>query len=168
MASSTKTQNLQLNKWHGSDKPKKDDFNADNEKIDSVFGGIAQAQQNAANHIADTAQHMAGGERAKWNGKDESVMGTYQGNGNAQRKIELGFAPKFGAVYPIGQTPFLTDVMMEDNKVYSGFFSTLGCSHGISTDTSGFNIVYSASSSPTGITSKLNEPGRNYVYIAWR
>lgn len=36
MPSSNKTLHLSLNKWLGSDKPKKDDFNADNQKVDDA------------------------------------------------------------------------------------------------------------------------------------
>lgn len=37
MASSEKTQNLQLNKWLGNDSPKREDFNYDNERIDQAI-----------------------------------------------------------------------------------------------------------------------------------
>ena len=75
MPSSNKTLYLALNKWLGSDKPKKDDFNDDNQIIDEAMNamsvridGLSGADSALAEHTSDSAAHVTGGEKASWNG----------------------------------------------------------------------------------------------------
>ena len=64
MPSSKKTPNLLLNKWLGSDKPKKDDFNEDNEILDRSIGAlhtrVAQVEQSAEELMSHAQQDFAG------------------------------------------------------------------------------------------------------------
>ena len=66
------TENYQLNQWDAGDRVLREDFNADNAKIDAAL--------KAAN---DTAA-----------GKCRIVTGTYQGDQTDGRMIWLGFTPK--------------------------------------------------------------------------
>ncbi len=89
MPSSSKTPFLKLNKWLGLDKPKKDDFNSDNQKIDEAYGLLSQsvvqleaAQQSSsyaseqaveeladtvASHSSDANVHASSSEKTAWN-----------------------------------------------------------------------------------------------------
>ena len=65
MASTNHTPNLNLNQWEANDPVIRQDFNADNAKIDAAVAARA-----------------------------ELVFGTYTGNGAFDRTISLGFTPK--------------------------------------------------------------------------
>jgi len=82
MPSSNKTLHLALNKWIGTDKPKKDDFNDDNQIIDEAMNaisarvqsldGIIEGLDGAVNttlaaHTSDSAAHVTGAEKTSWN-----------------------------------------------------------------------------------------------------
>ena len=56
MSSTNKTEKLGLNSWIGSDKPKRIDFNTDNEIIDRAI----------SQHTEDTVVHINAEEREKY------------------------------------------------------------------------------------------------------
>lgn len=56
MPAANKTDNIELNQWLGNEYPKREDFNADNLKIDTA---IKEASDDLATHLADTAPHGA-------------------------------------------------------------------------------------------------------------
>ena len=70
-----KTTNYQLNQWAAADAVRREDFNADNAKIDAAVAAV----RDAAN-----AERVA--------------VGSYVGDGAASRTIALPFAPKFALV----------------------------------------------------------------------
>lgn len=78
MASTYKTNYLGLNKFVGSDKPKMDDFNFDNETLDQKF----QEHVQSSLHITEEERQMLG--------KSNYVIGTYTGNGESPRTIDVG------------------------------------------------------------------------------
>ena len=57
MSSTNKTKNLQLNSWIGSDRPKREDFNADNSIIDKAI----------TDHVEDNTVNITSEERGIWN-----------------------------------------------------------------------------------------------------
>lgn len=65
MASTNHTPNLNLNQWEPNDPVIRQDFNADNAKIDAAVAA-----------------------------KAELVFGTYVGDGTSNRTIQLGFTPR--------------------------------------------------------------------------
>ena len=78
---SGRTENYQLNQWEPSDPVLREEFNADNAKIDGIMGDIPKI-----------------------------VVGTYTGDGAETRTIELGFMPRAvylcknnGATYESGR-----------------------------------------------------------------
>lgn len=179
MPSSNKTGHLGLNKWLGSDKPKKDDFNSDNTLVDAackaladqlgtVQTGLSTANQNLLNHATNAASHVTSAERAAWNAPRETMTtGTYTGNGAASRKITTNLNAKFGVLYAVGMAPVQADWNGDESKVYSGFFGTKGCSKGIAQDSTGFTVTHTGVKPMDGCSYKLNESGVVYVYIAW-
>ena len=56
MSSTNKTTNLQLNDWVGTDVPQREDFNADNQRIDKAIG----------DHTGNTTVHITQAERDLW------------------------------------------------------------------------------------------------------
>ena len=66
------TGNYSLNQWEGQDRILREDFNADNAKIEAALDAV-QALSNGAAKV---------------------VFGTYQGNEAATRNITLGFTPR--------------------------------------------------------------------------
>ena len=172
MPSSSKTANLQLNRWLGSDKPKKDDFNSDNEKLDAAYalmqGSVNGASQGLGAHSANAQAHITSAERANWNAKDQSAIGTYQGDGATTRKITTGFSVRFGVLYAVGRPPQSVEMDAMNCSVYSGFFGAQGATEGIAADATGFTVTNHSVNRPNGMTMRLNEPGVRYVYIAWQ
>ena len=78
MASSNKTTTLGLNQWSGTDKPKRNDFNADNLAIDQAIKNLRESTDVA--------------------------VGSYTGNGiPSGRFIEIGFRPKAIFVWAEGR-----------------------------------------------------------------
>lgn len=68
----TKTEHYQLNQWEASDRVLREDFNSDNAKIDAAIESVRTAAL-------------------------QLFVGSYTGDGTADRTIDLGRAPK--AVY---------------------------------------------------------------------
>ena len=56
MSSTNKTTNLKLNDWVGTDVPQREDFNADNQRIDKAIG----------DHTGNTTVHITQAERDLW------------------------------------------------------------------------------------------------------
>lgn len=55
MPAANKTDNIELNQWLGNEYPKREDFNADNLKIDTA---IKEASDDLATHLADEMPHQ--------------------------------------------------------------------------------------------------------------
>ena len=77
MTSTYKTNYLGLNKFVGSDKPKMDDFNFDNETLDQKF----QEHVQSSLHITEEERQMLG--------KANYVIGTYTGLENHPEQLML-------------------------------------------------------------------------------
>ena len=93
MAASKKSTVLGLCLWEGTDKPRRVDFVADNEAIESQLGG----------HIQNDNLHLNDTRRKRLDTPTE--VRTYTGTGAASRTILFGFSPS--AV--IGQAVFTGD-----------------------------------------------------------
>ncbi|MEM1484363.1 hypothetical protein V6615_05720 [Oscillospiraceae bacterium PP1C4] len=156
MASTNSTANLHLNQWVGTDKPKMEDFNTDNSKIDAAVGA----------HIASTAEHVSATERSGWNNA-MPVIGTYTGSGQPERLIELGFRPSFGIVFAINKNIVQTVGTTGNMAVFSAFISAQGCSQGAIVEEVGFRVLSVAPVMFNRIA-MLNEANVPYVYIMFR
>ena len=77
MSSTNKTTNLKLNDWVGTDVPQREDFNADNQRIDKAIG----------DHTGNTTVHITQAERDLWG--LPFYYYNYFGNGKATRKVEV-------------------------------------------------------------------------------
>lgn len=154
MPSTYKTEHLGLNRWLGSDKPKRTDFNEDNERIDAAVAG----------HIADHVAHVTEAERARWDAP--FVTGSYTGDGTAERAIQLGFRPSALIVCIASKAPI--NVSSSDVQLRFAFATEAGASKGVALSDEGF-WVYNPSVAPLdGETPRLNIQNSMYFYIAYR
>ena len=156
MASTNSTANLRLNQWIGSDKPKMADFNEDNRKLDEAVSA----------HIADTAVHPTAAERQTWTNA-APLFGSYVGNGEPVRTVELGFKPSFGILFAADKNIVQPSGQGSTAVVFSAFISKDGCSQGAYIIDSGFE----ACSQPTAVANRiacLNEPEVTYLYMMFR
>ena len=155
MSSNSKTPNLNLNIWAGSDKPKRVDFNYDNETLDTVIGS----------HLSDTDIHITNEEREKIS--SPYFFGYYIGDGANTRVIHLDFTPSFLIVFANGVPMSVYD--NTNDKVYSfgGIATSLYASAGIFLGENKFTVTES-----TGVPTvnnyypRMNTSGYRYQYIA--
>lgn len=168
MSSSNKTGYLSLNKWLGSDKPKKDDFNTDNSVIDTAFRLLTGRVDSLEGHPANSGVHVTAEEKAKWNAPAGNMStNVYLGDGTVSRSIPMGFRPKIGFLFAVGNGPFHADWSGQESKVYCGFFSSYGCSRNITVTATGIDVYHNVTKPIDGCSYKLNETNAVYVWVAW-
>lgn len=161
MPSSYKTPYLKLNRWVGSDKPKRDDWNTDNERIDT---GVQTVSQELEKHLVDEVSHITKKERVRWNQGHAHYTYLYTGDGTAARNIDLGENISFGLIFPIGKP--LVNATPEVN-CYSAILSSTGCSQGASLRERGFTVHQQQRPDPSNFSVKLNEKGVPYLCVYW-
>lgn len=158
MPSSLKTPNLKLNQFIAADKPKMDDFNYDNQKLDEQLGS----------HLADAQKHLSPADRTAILA-GQVVTGTYVGNGAPAQAINLGFKAKAGVVF----SPVLPCYRSDPNQltvaqVFSGFFSDCGSTMGVDLTDTGIIVKMGGEQQPMVEQVALNMSNFTYVYMAWR
>jgi hypothetical protein len=179
MPSTQKTAMLLLNKWLGTDKPKREDFNADNDKLDAAFGDLNARVQSSEQrlgafegHVEDGSLHVTAEEKEQWgnggSGGSAVEVGSYTGNGNGIRTIELGFKPRFGALFAVGKNMVDGDWNSGECAVYAGFFSTEGCSADIAITDTGFTVQHMVTLPINGAAVRFNQGGVVYGYVVGR
>lgn len=182
MPSSNKTPTLLLNSWIGSDIPKMEDFNADNQLTDQA---VSQLQER----VEELEKHGGGGggqdPRLDAHLKDEEVhlttadreilatclpvAGTFTGDGNPFQSIILGYRPRFGFVYAKDKP--VTTMNASGNAQFShlGILSRSGCTSGVEISSTGFKATQLGSANQSGQTSiGLNQSGQVYTYLIWK
>lgn len=159
MASTYQTPFLKLNKWTGDDKPKKDDFNTDNQLIDECL----------SNHLSPNTLHITPEDRAKWNA-NSVVCGTYTGDGATARTINLGFAPTYGVVYAVDKSGMQLELISGGSAIKTtirqGSFSKNGSSIGLVCTATGFTVREILSGSDN-VSPRLNTQSFVYAYVAF-
>lgn len=179
---------MQLNKWLGSDKPKKDDFNNDNQKIDEACRLLSQdieqlryEQQNGASaqaltalegtlavHAADSQVHVTTAEKLAWSNSAAFTLGTYVGTGTQSQKITLGFKPRFGLIFAVGDGIARVSWTASQLSTSCGMISELGCSQGLTLNSDGFTVEHHSAGTLDGFCLKFNSSGTTYVYFLWK
>lgn len=188
MPSSNKTTTLGLNRWLGSDKPVKDDFNEDNRLIDEAMaalttrvgtlessGGGGGSSEALDTHIADTAVHCTAEEKALWNaaaaGSSSSgggvTVGTYTGDGSFMRTITLESTPKAGVLFAVNRGLYEIDWTANSLVCMMGFISAHGASQPITLAGNAMTVYYQSSVPANGVCYRLNEADVTYVYFLW-
>lgn len=147
MASSSKTPNLGLNLWSGSDSPKMADFNNDNTLIDTA--------------IKNLQDQGGGGSSAA------PVSSSYVGDGEDVHIIELGFTPTWGIVYAHNKPPCATVEDGTATQVNFVYLTPGGRSVGCYLS-NGKLEVYQETAGHSGYRMNMNQSGVTYYYMFYR
>jgi hypothetical protein len=160
MASSQKTDNLNLNKWTAADKPKREDFIYDNEIIDEAVSG----------HMQDDGIHVTTAERTSWNSAAAKIpaYGYYTGDGATTRDISLGFQPAFMLVCQVDSVGWIYSIVNDFTRSYMAIASTEGGTPGLSLLADGFRVKTASISPADGMFYRMNENGKKYIYLAFK
>ena len=153
MSSSNKTSYLGLNQFVGSDKPKMEDFNADNRLLDEKM------QQHVQSQLHLTEQQR---ERLENPGY---LIGSYTGDGTTKRTISVAQPIGFGFVFMVGEGLHYAVTTLGENHIFSAVMAPQGCSKGVSITSGGFTVLQSGSSTPDGKKNMLNQSGKKYIYL---
>lgn len=138
------TENLNLCQWAAEDPVLREDFNADNAKIEAAI--------NAAN--------------ANISARCRVVVGSYTGDGAATRTIDLGVSPKFvwvwqsGSIYPFNNAYDATSAM-----AIPGQPAILAGLTVMEIVENGFSVDYGPNLG-NGYDIFLNTPDTSYSYLA--
>lgn len=156
MPSIQKTEYMKLNRWSGTDIPKRQDFVNDNLIID----------QTMQDHIQDMDAHLSDWDRTKLN--QIFFTGLYWGNGAENRDIILESAPAFLILYPckypMGKTEFQGEVHYNN----FGFCTQGDGSFGISLRDATLTVTQYISPEYTYEMRRFNQSGVLYQYVAFR
>ena len=159
MSSTNKTTHLKLNSWIGSDKPKRVDFNYDNEVIDKTIH----------DHITDTVVHINDSERDKWN--NYMYVGMYFGTGDSSRviKTDCPFDVNMGIVFAVNKHISVMDFSENHKTNYCAFLGTYGESSGVKLldDLRSFRVNQNYAILGREYIN-LNEIGVSYIYMMFR
>ena len=155
MAASKKSTVLGLCLWEGTDKPRRVDFVADNEAIESQLGG----------HIQNDNLHLNDTRRKRLDTPTE--VRTYTGTGAASRTILFGFSPSAVIVFAVDK-PF-SQATTGCTKQYAGIAAGGQNSLGVTLSTAQVTVrqTQTAPTDGSGMAS-LNESGVTYAVLAFQ
>ena len=160
MSSRYKTANLKLNSWIGSDKPKRADFNADNEIIDRELSA----------HFNDTDVHITQQDRDNWN--TFTKTGVYFGDGKSEKTIAFDCDFDVSCVIVFANNRPLSVVNFTDKRHYNYFAfacktsTTLGVK--FSADFKSFIVNQDTTAQLYNEFANMNELGVSYTYVMFR
>lgn len=155
MAASKKSTVLGLCLWEGTDKPRRVDFVADNEAIESQLGG----------HIQNDNLHLNDTRRKRLDTPME--VRTYTGTGAASRTILFGFSPSAVIVFAVDK-PF-SQAMTGCTKQYAGIAAGGQNSLGVTLSTAQVTVLQTQTAPTDGSgMASLNESGVTYAVLAFR
>lgn len=158
MSSTNKTTNLKLNDWVGTDVPQREDFNADNQRIDKAIG----------DHTGNTTVHITQAERDLWG--LPFYYYNYFGNGKATRKVEIPipFRPRFAIVFADGMAPSVCKFSSSANYHYVAFASQTRGTIGMTLDDQTLTVNQSVSPVTGQEYACLNQNGTTYAVLFFR
>lgn len=160
--STNHTRNYDLCQWEASDKVLREDFNADNAKIDAALGS----------HATQIAQALTTAGNAFSPGKLPVVTGSYVGDAAPTRTIHLGFRPR--AVVVVREFLLGFESGGGEFKWYSGIAldgSPAGWDgkHPVVIQDGGFQVGYVRTpTSDNTVWILTNQQGYTYTYFAIR
>lgn len=160
MSSTNKTSNLGLNKWIGTDKPRRTDFVRDNEIIDAEI----------TNHKNNSTVHVSSAEKNKWN--NYIYVDTYFGDGASSRTVntDCPFSASFGIVFAGNRPASVVKTSTSQKVNYVGMISIDGNSSGISfvNNRKSLKVTNSTQALMEKEYMNFNEMGITYHYILFR
>ena len=183
---SNQTSNYQLNQWQPEDKVLREEFNADNSRVDEALRDLAeevgaralqtevdglksQLATKAAQSALDSLSASVTAGLAKKYGTDFPYIttGNYTGDGAATRSITLGFQPSVVLLFSIGsEITSRTYLSLVGDSSFQMVFTHQSLdiiSGALNFVASGFQILLESDYNET-----FNESGWNYHYIAFR
>lgn len=160
MSSTNKTKKLGLNSWIGSDKPKRIDFNTDNEII----------EQAITEHTEDDVVHITNDERTKWN--EYMYTGMYYGDGSSRRVVQTHcpFEARIGFVFANSRPITISRFSDSKKNNYFGIFGIMANSLGIKLEDDGTSLSLTQSVTPMTANEygNYNESAVAYHYVMFR
>jgi len=172
---SNQTSNYKLNQWAAEDRIIREEFNTDNQKIETALSGLStemgkRATQTALNNLSTTLNSTISTGLSKKYGTDNAYIksGSYTGTGTATITINTGFKPSLVMVFCLYGEMTTTDftLMIGDGSVQH--INTKNSSIYVETTAlqmtnTGFTVSYQRSEDWG-----FNTSGRPYRYIAFR
>lgn len=177
MPSTSKTEHYSLNSWAGSDKPQREDFNADNQLIDAALAAVSALAQTGSStassaagavseHAANMSMHVSSAQAQKISNSLKVTIGSYVGDGAQKRVIPLSPHPLFVLVFPKTEAPVYLS-SSGGTIVRFGLCTDSGCSYGLSYGTEGMTVNQNLTSNPTGKNPGFNESSITYLYLSF-
>ncbi len=157
MSSTNKTEELELNQWIGSDIPKMEDFNRDNEIIDKTLG----------EHIWDVSKHVTAEQKKVWS--NPLGCASYIGDGSDSRSVNLNmeFEPSVCFVFATNNAVGLSDFANSVHYNYFGIATVNGSTYGLSLDGNVLDVKNAATTAKFEMTN-FNQVGKSYLVIGFR
>ena len=158
MSSTNNTNFLGLSQWIKSDIPTMEDFNSDNETIDSILG----------EHIRDVDSHLEPNQVEKIAKPFAKFI--YYGDGAEKRSINLGFDfdPKICFLITIGAPIGVIDIPNDTHYNYFGIVTPEGSTDGLSLSGKTLSVIQGGPMVARYEMRNYNEKGRSYMVIGFR
>ncbi len=157
MASTNKTEKLGLNLWSETDRPQRNDFNSDNNILDSVLGG----------HTADNEVHLTSEEKARVH--SPMAVFSYIGNGEEYKDLSIPFDARAVFAYRASNPMNCYDSTQGMNLVNGGFsFYGGDGTQGVRLISPNSLRVFQGENQETKMKLCLNENGVQYKFVAFR
>lgn len=158
MSSTNNTHFLGLSQWIKSDIPTMEDFNSDNETIDSILG----------EHIRDYESHLQSNQIEKIAKPFDKFI--YYGDGAETRKVNLGFdfEPKVCFLITIGAPIGVIDIPNDTHYNYFGIVTPEGGTDGLFLSGKVLSVIQGGPMVAKYEMRNYNEKGRSYMVIGFR
>lgn len=158
MGSSNRTEYLGLNRWIKSDRPVMEDFNADNEIVDSTLG----------EHVSNNELHLNETQRQALALPFDMFL--YYGTGTQNRTIELefDFEPRMCILFAISAPVGVIDIPNDTHYNYFGIASVRGSTDGLSLSGKSLSVIQGGTMVAKYEMRSYNESGRSYLVIGFR
>ena len=151
----TKTENYQLNQWDAADPIRREDFNADNAKLDAALSALQQTADSKADAEDVTALNETVAALAESMAVKNFAVGSYTGNSGTQT-ISLGFAPQMVYVYCTSPS---SNISHRSALALQGTPITTNGTNLLELTTNGFTVIHDSNIS-------VNYSIYSYIYIA--
>lgn len=158
MASTEKTNKLGLNLWSETDKPERQDFVNDNQKLEELLGS----------HLQNEALHLTATEKARV--KSPYMFFSFQGDGKEKKNWYLSFEPTLVFLFAAneldgGKENGLKSVFQ---AALFGAYGTPGISVSGAKLTLAQQTEAQAQEAGAGYRLRLNEKGVTYAGVAFQ
>lgn len=158
------TSNYKLNLPEGRDVADISKLNENFTKLDSTVKTMDNRVTSVDNRVTSVSSQLSSNNsslQSSINSVDANrkpVVGTYSGNGESSRTIDLGFQPSLVIVICRNES----FVNASSGMTIPGYICNSNNSSCLSIAPNGFNVFF------TSLKVFTNSSGKNYTYAAWR